>query len=391
MSEARAARYLGRHALRQVTTVLRCYDCGREPRGSAVAVRRTSEGVAGFAGLVSCGRIWLCPVCNAKVMARRAVEIGAALTWATVNGYQVIWGSLTIRHNAQSDLAAMLDQQRSAWRYVVSSKSWRSVSSTQTVEHAHDVSCAATCERKRDVVDTGKPGRVGYIRAAEITIGSNGWHPHFHPIIIVRGTPQEAQAIADETVRTWLDGVHYAGGEAYGYGAQQLRVLDARGSYDALAGYVTKASYDPVKHALEAVWSQGKVGRGRAHSTTAHWGLLVAIATGEVLGEELNPIGRWHELEEATHLHRMVMWSRGLRSFASLGVEVDDETIAAEEVGTSEDSLVFITTDGWVSIRDRPELLALILEVTSGAGASGLRALLDAHRVEYFTLVPSSL
>lgn len=368
-----------------VTTVMRCYDCGRQPHGTAVAVRHTADGKAGFAGLVSCGRIWLCPVCNAKVMARRAVEIGSALTWATVEGHQVIWGSLTVRHNATSDLRELLEIQKSAWRYVVSSRWWRSFASTLAVEHAHDASCAADCDRKRDTIDTGQPGRVGYIRAAEITIGANGWHPHFHPLVIVRGTPAEAQAIADALVHLWVEGVDNAGGDARAVGGQQLRVLDARGSYDALAGYVTKATYEPAKLAIESVWSQGKVGRGRVKETLSHWTLLAGIGKG--LADDAQ---RWSQLEDATQLHRMISWSRGLRKFAGLGQEVDDETIAAEQLGDRNDDVCYITTDGWLGIRDRPEVATAILDILEGAGWPALRSFLDANDVEYMVLTPAT-
>jgi hypothetical protein len=236
------------------------------------------------------------------------------------------------------------------------------------------------------VVDTGMNGRVGYIRAAEVTIGANGWHPHFHPIIMVRGSRQLAEQIAAEVVQLWVHGVEAAGGEARGYGAQQLRVLDGAAVHDALAGYVTKQTYEaasfaPDKLALEMVWSQGKAGRGRANSTASHWSLLAGIAQG--LADEA---GRWNELEAATEGHRMISWSRGLRAFAGLGAESTDEDEAAREVGTREDSVCFITADGWRSIRDAPELLALLLDVLEASGWDGLKVLLDSYGIEYFQL-----
>lgn len=399
--QARLARYEGRHALRSVTTIMRCMDCGREPNGTAVAMRRTDEAVVGYAGLVSCGRVWLCPVCNAKVMARRAIEIGAMLTWASVEGLQVIWGSLTVRHNAASSLAQLLDLQRQAWRFVVSSREWRDDNATRTVEHKHGAersgaACAQPCERKRDTVLLNVPGRVGYIRAAEITIGQNGWHPHFHPIILVRGSVEDAELIAASVVKLWVEGVEAAhtvdcenpecdgeeghkGGEARIDGAQQLKVLDPANVYDALGGYVTKATYEPAKLALEAVWSQGKNGRGRATSTVSHWTLLAEIEAGMADGAQ-----RWWELETATKGHRMITWSRGLRSFAGLGQEQLDEEIAAAEVGTKDDTVCYITSEGWRAIRDSPRVLTNLLDMLE-IGWPQLQTALDLHGVEYAT------
>lgn len=380
----RAPRYLGRHTLRKITTVSACLDCGRQSiiSGGNVGVRKSPTGTVGFAGLATCGRIWLCPVCNAKIMARRAVEVGAALTWATVEGYQVIWGSLTIRHNQFSDLEDLIDKQTKAWRFVVSSKSWRKASATITVGHLHSPSCDDECARKRDTLLTTDLGRVGYIRASEVTIGANGWHPHFHPVIIWNGSAAAAQEFADEVVALWIDGVERAGGEAVRNGAQQLKVITGVEIFDALSGYITKATYDPAKLALETVWSQGKNGRGRAKETVSHWSLLASIEQG--LADETE---RWWELESATAGHRALSWSRGLRSFAGIGDEVDDETLAAEEVGSKEDTVAVITARGWVAVRDRPEVLAQILDVLhSTAGVAGLALLLDAYGIEWTTV-----
>lgn len=375
---SRTARFLGRAALRTVTTIERCYDCGREPLADGVAMRRTADGVVGFAGLVSCGRVWVCPVCNAKVMAKRAIEIGLGLAWASLQGYQVIWGSLTCAHDLTSDLGELLRIQRAAWRHVVSSKGWRRVSATKEFPHAHIATCDADCDRKKDVMLLPILGRVGYIRASELTIGPNGWHPHFHPLIIVKGSPEYAQKIADQITVKWVEGVKQAGGYAQLHGSQQLKVVRGHEAYDALSGYVTKATYDPSSMALEVVWSQGKYGRGRVKSTVAHWALLAAIEQG--LADDAD---RWEELETATNGHRMIMWSRGLRSFAGIGVELSDEEEAAKDIGTAEDNVCFITGEGWRTVRDRPEVFGLFLDVLEASGWPGLRILLDEYGVEY--------
>lgn len=382
---ARSIRWHGRQTLREITNVPRCQDCGRVAHGSAVGIRKTVDGIVGFAGLVSCGRIWLCPVCNAKVMAKRAIEIGAALTWATVEGYSVVWGSLTMRHNAYSSLEHMLEMQRQAWRSVMNSKSWRSTNATRTVDHVH-ANCASDCERKRDIIDAGKHGRIGYIRAAEITTGDNGWHPHFHPLIFVRGGSALAQQIADDAAREWVYGIEAQGGEARLEGGQQLRVLDARGSYDALAGYVTKSTYEPAKLALETVWSQGKKGRGRVKETVAHWSLLAqADVQGLKYNENTGELGKWWEFEEAVTGHRMIVWSRGLRSFVSLADEQTDEEIAAEEVGDVNDTVCYLTTDGWMKVRDHPTVLMLMLETLENGGWVALRIVLEQYGIEHYT------
>lgn len=382
MNDNRTIRYEGRHALRLVTTVPRCWSCGRTSvlPGGRVGVRRTVDGVVGYAGLATCGRVWLCPVCNAKIMATRALEIGLTLEWVAAENLNVVWGSLTLRHDARSDLSQLFDITGEAWAGVVNARSWRGDAVTARVSHEHIESCADGCAKKYTTVDTGDDGRVGYIRATELNIGPNGWHPHFHPMLILRGSRADAEKIADDTVRNWRDAVWAAGGEAVLDGAQQLRVLDPDQAQLELAGYVTKATYDQSV-ALELVWSQGKIGRGRAKESTSHWALLAAIAQG--LADEAD---RWEELEAATHGRRIITWSRGLRDFAGIGRERDDEELAAEEVGTRDDTVCYITADGWRRLRDEPTVQAQLLNVLEASGWAGLRVLLDTYGIEYDTV-----
>lgn len=321
----------------------------------AVAVRavRRDDGItAGYAGLATCGRIWLCPVCNSKVMALRAIELGVVLMWAEANGYSVLWGSLTMYHHAGMSLAWMINVQRASWRRLVNSRTWRDF----------------------------KEVRVGYVRAAELTVGQNGWHPHFHPIILVKGPREVAQALADWMVETWREGVEEAGGKAGGGRAQQLRVLDPGAWTSELSNYVTKGQYSPTrKLALEAVWSQSKTGAGRVAGTEPHWSLLDGAGKG--LADDALA---WWELEEATHGHRMITWSRGLRAAAGLGKEATDEEVAARELGDKEDTVCYITAQGWRQVRELPALQAGILDTLEKGGWDALRALLDRHGVEWF-------
>lgn len=377
----RLYRYQGRAALRTVTTVSRCYDCGRQSHmtDGAIGIRQTAEAV-GFSGLTTCGRVWLCPVCNSKVMAKRSLEIGLVLAWAAINDLHVIWGSLTLRHNRFSKLGRLLELERDAWRIVMNSKPWQKSNATARVDHVHGT-CDRDCERVYDTILTERDGRVGYIRAAELTLGANGWHPHFHPIILFRGTVEAAARLAREVVTAWVAGVTRLGGEALESGAQQLRVLGVDEVTSELANYVTKSTYDASTLSLEAVWSQSKIGRGRPKETQAHWVLLAAIAQG--LADEA---GRWEELESATFGHRMITWSRGLRAFAGLGREKEDDELAGEEVGTLDDTVAVITPAGWRHVRDTPEALAAILGSLESRGFDAMVDVLDEWGVEWSTI-----
>ena len=402
--------------------------------GGGVAVRRTPEGIVGFAGLSTCGRVWLCPVCNAKIMAQRALEVGAVLAWAAEHHYLVVWGSLTVHHTADSRLRkegwlpadpfdvdpgplpdrfrpvprgdrvrepgskyrshrdqpfGLLDVKTNAWAYLASGRTWKDLQAVEMVEmDGHPEGCPSSCTTVHKVaVDTGRDGIVGTIRAAEITVGSNGWHPHFHPIVIVRGSAALAGKVAEVVVRRWVEGVRRTGHRAdYGNGAQKMTVLASENSFHLLNQYVTKGTYRPDKLALEATHSQGKTdlnrhGKGRAAATQSHWAILNEAETGDVAS-----ISKWWHLEEASHGHRIITWSRGIRDFAGLGVEATEEEIAAREVGTAEDTVCVITAEGWAMVRDHPGVMAEILDMLAQGGWAALRQLLGNLEIPFHTL-----
>ena len=406
-NSTRMTRFYGRAALHRSSTVDACTKCGRVSiiPGGSVGVRITNAGVVGFAGLASCGRIWLCPVCNSKIMALRAIEIGAALMWAQQHGLWVLWGSFTTQHHGGMTLKPQLAVQAAGWRFLVNSWGWREDSLTRTVPHECSAGCSADCERKRDTILRAESdkleGRVGYIRAAEITTGGHGWHPHFHPLILWRGSKESAQAAAEVYRLEWVAGVLASGGKASGAvddngeGPQRLDVLEPDAALVALAKYVTKAVYEGLSTAerearafaraelrdrnrtlgLEAVWSQSKDGKAggrgaRFTKTVSHWELLDRIAAGDLDG---TATPAWWELEKATKGHRAVVWSRGLRSFAGLLVEKTDEEVASEEVGDKDDTVCMITPTGWRIMRDHPDVVACVLDTLERGGWRALR------------------
>lgn len=396
--------------------------------GGNVGVRLDSAGRVGFAGLSTCGRVWLCPMCNAKIMAQRAIEIGAVLVWAALNDLYVVWGSLTTHHTRDTRLRkgrwmpadsydvdpgplytrwvldmpdrtsgyrsnldpawGLLDVQTKAWAYLASGREWKSFQAIDYVEtDGHPEGCPSDCTTIHRVpVDSGRDGIVGVLRAAELTVGGNGWHPHFHPIVLVRGSRALAERISTAIVTRWVAGVRRTGHRADNNGAQQMKVLSPEGAHDELAGYVTKATYRPDRLGFEAAWSQGKStwnkhGKGRAAETLSHWAILADMENGD-----MEHVALWWHLEEATKGHRALTWSRGVRELAGLGDEPTDEDIAAREIGTVEDTVCVITASGWREVRDHPGMLALILDTLSAGGFTALRIVLDSYGIEHMTI-----
>ena len=102
----RDRRYALRTLLWDVSALHRLRGCGRGRRAAVVGVRYSPGIGAGFSGLVTCGSVWACPVCSAKILARRSLELGAGLLAWEAAGGRLVMGTLTMRHHRGHRLAS---------------------------------------------------------------------------------------------------------------------------------------------------------------------------------------------------------------------------------------------------------------------------------------------
>ena len=80
----------------------------------------------------------------------------------------------------------------------------------------------------------------------------------------------------------------------------------------------------------------------------------------------------------------MHTWSQGLRDLLALGIEKSDEDLAAEEIGTADDDLLTITTEGWSQLVELGGIaMAGLLSAAEAGGLNGARIYLDARRIDY--------
>jgi hypothetical protein len=331
----------------------RCRDCGRVAitPGGSVAVRY-SGGVVGFAGLATCGSVWGCGVCNAKIMARRNLEIGAAVETWEERGGTVAFGTLTMRHWSGHRLEDLWKCLSKAWNKVTAGSSW--------------------------LRDKKRYGIAGWLRVVEVTWGENGWHVHIHYLLFLESSTvaTDLDALKDSIFGRWCSALKSLGLPSPLKAGQDLRVLDGPAD-EALAGYFTKAVHGPRSIGQELTNTQSKRARG-VHKTRTPWEFLDdLIDTGDA-----DALDRWQEWQAGSKGHRQLTWSKGLRELLNLRAEKSDEDIAAEELGSKLDDLVIITAAGWrVVVAGR--LRVQILESVYRQGFKGLRALLDVLGVEY--------
>lgn len=350
---SRNTRYARRSMLQPETRLPRLCKCGRTLRADSVSVRHNGA-FAGFAGLTTCGSVWVCPVCNAKVMARRALELGSAVAAAQGMGWQVGFMTLTMRHNSGQSLGSLWDCLSYAWGQVTAGQHW--------------------------VKAKARYGIEGFIRVAEVTVGSNGWHVHIHCLVFFSAPVADDQGLMAWMFPRWQRALVRKGLDAPLALGQDSRILEGPAD-EALATYLTKSvdrGQVTNRIGLEMTSTQSKNARNRL-STRTPWMLI-----DEWFGDgDADAMMLWHEFEKASKGRRQITWSQGLRETLGLTVEKSDEEIAAEELGSKADDLLYITKDGWRDVVKTPPLIPQILEVTERSGLTGLRALLDEHCIEY--------
>lgn len=282
-------------------------------------------------------------------MSRRAVEIGTAVqNWWKLGG-RVAFMTFTVRHNSGDSLETVWGAISRAWSRAVKGKAW------QTDKERHGVE--------------------GYLRVIEVTQGLNGWHVHVHALVFLRAGVGSSSDLQASMFRRWSAGAVAAGLRAPLSRAQDVQVLtgNERGRRK-IAEYLSKAQYNGSL-GQELTNTQSKAARS-THSTRSTWEILDGARDG--LATE---VGLWGVWETASRGKRQIAWSRGLRELLGVGKEAADEEIAAEELGSDDDTLAWITPDGWTRMLELEQLAECLEQATKGRAA--LVRWLVGNRVEH--------
>lgn len=159
----RLERFALQSAARRLLPDSRTAKCLRHRQHGKNAVevwRSAAHKSAHYGGLQTCGSVWACPVCAAKISERRRIEVLTAMDKHKTSGGEVLLLTITNRHTVGDDLAALLAAQAQALRRFTGQRS--------SLRLFQDI------------------GQIGTIRALEVTHGANGFHPHYHILLFVR-------------------------------------------------------------------------------------------------------------------------------------------------------------------------------------------------------------
>lgn len=313
----------------------RLSHCGYVARKFDVALERNGEtGRAGFDGLKTCASVWCCPCCSPRISARRKGELDLLLSGARSSGFAVVMLTLTARHDRRVKLAPFLDALKDAKRRFRRRREWRAL----------------------------KPVFVGSVTATEVTHGRNGWHPHFHEIVVLDCPPADALAFFEGLRGAWLaclHGVGLSGNDA----AFQVQPAQAAGSYVAKFGAAEELALQGAK-------------RGR-NGSRGPWQLLDDARDGDAQSAAI-----WLEYALAFRGRRQLVWSPGLKARFGVAETTDDD--AAAEIDPAEPAVITLrawagASNGWRLARRRR--CALLYAAESGGCLDAAEfGLTDAER-----------
>lgn len=335
--------------------------CCRVPLGQVVNVDHNGcTGVASFSNLTTCGSVWACPVCAAKISERRRQELKAALARWTEKGGRALLLTLTFHHTVADALPDLLTR----------------------FARAQDLLWGGRAAE----ADKASWGLAGRVAALEVTRTANGWHPHGHQLLVVN--PESTATIADmkaALMERWRRACIKAGlldaGNDDELAAFERHGLDLQDGKHA-ARYVAKFGQEQQNNGwdLSSEVTKAHMKRGKGKSVTP-WGLLRwFLETGET-----EPAQLFAEYAAAFKGRRQLRFSKGLRELLGLVDQEKTDEELAQERGQGSALLAALPLRAWrlvIRVGARGSLLAAAASGDAGDVWGFLERLRVAHAPE---------
>ena len=319
---ARIERFALQSAARKLLPDSRTSHCLRHVTGkTGVEVWKSKQyETCSYKGLQTCGSVWACPCCSAKISERRRVELASAIALHTASGGHVLLATFTTPHYLGDDLGDVLAGQSKALKYLNSERA--------SVKVFDDMGC------------------IGKIRALEVTHGrlrrsNNGWHPHYHVLLFVR---------------SGLDLEHYKGALHARWSSACLKAGLKQPSLEhgIRLDDGTKAAAYASKWGLESEMTKGHTKKSNDGETP--FDLLRAYLSSC----DKHAGNLFREFAETFKGKRQLHWSKGLKKHFGIG-DISDEELAKKEDDLAS-RLGVLDVNQWRKIL-RVEGRALVLEL----------------------------
>jgi len=306
----RLERYSMQSAARSFVPDQRVSKCLRNAIGDHVTVKHnTAKDSYGYRNLETCGSVWMCPVCAAKISEKRRVELVEGVANWQAKGGVVVMLTLTVKHSLRDNYTKTLSGLTDSYR--------KFLKSMLVVRTLSGLRC------------------VGRIRALETTYGENGWHPHIHTLLFLETPFNDLDTVQNTLLKQWKAVCIKSGlGEPNSHG---LTIKD--GSY---------ASQYVSKWGIESEVTKGHIKKSRSGYSPFD---LLRSELGTYAGDAkpLSP-GQakvlFREYAYAMKGKRQLVWSDGLRDLLGLGKEKTDQELV-DEVEVQEIEFVRIPLSMW--------------------------------------------
>lgn len=276
----------------RVTACQKVPSYGVQNGTASRGISADASGHTHFHGVGSCGDVWNCPVCAARIAAGRRAEVQQAMSGHRKAGGVCLLVTFTFPHTREDSLADNLSKFLDALRRM---KSWRGF------------------KKAREAVDYS-----AQIRALEVThSNANGWHPHAHEIWFLDSPIDQAgaDALEEALYAEWVKACHKVGLDSPSreHGVDvQFREADEEDD-DACGAYV-------AKWGAELTYAHMKNGKNGSRTP---WAILSDL-TEEYTFKDAQ---LFREYSEAFKGRAQLFWSRGLKDRYEVE-EVADQQLA---------------------------------------------------------------
>ena len=276
-----------------------------------------------WVGVKRCASTWFCPVCGPKIMSRRRGEVEDCVEQMKAEEKNFMFCTFTFPHEYGAPLVQYMDKLRDVLRMFRKGKTW-------------------DLFKKR-------VGLVGYIRAQEVTHGQNGWHPHFHELMITKRLSQsEAEAAASFLAKRWVDTCRKAG-----------LVSDAKAADAYAHAAEVRCGADPVSQAYLSkivAWELSSV-TTKASKTKGlqPFQILSNACAGDTKSKYL-----WAEYMVGMYRKAALYWSPGLKALCGIEEKTDEQLLDGE---VEKEPILIASSGAFLRIAKR-RLQVPLLELT---------------------------
>lgn len=301
-----------------------------------------------YQGLLTCSRVWTCPVCAAKISERRRQELKQAIESAKALDMNVFFVTLTVSHGIGDDLQELLDKQAKALKRLSQGK--------YSIRHQ--------LKTLYEGIGEAVPEIHGYIRAFEVTHGNeNGFHPHFH-LLVFTDKRLHGSILQYVYTHAWKRACRLAG------------LPEPSGEHGVTVQDGKHAAKYASKWGLEDEMTKAHTKKTKRKGATP-WGLLRAVLDGDDPDYPAERAAKLFQVyAKAFHGRRQLYWSNGLRALLGLSKELSDEELAAKAEDERATVLATLTPEQWRAIRRRGQEAHLLTVAESAP--SLLAAVIDA-------------